>query len=916
LASPLLLALFILILPAVPIAQTCNCANQQLYVGTFFGSVTRLSTLIASGALPLGSAKNIKCIRVEGRLDIDVDYTFEACAFVMMPYSAIKATVKVNKLAFGLCSFKDCNSLNANTMWTGIDLADLSSSARISFSKNQISDAFIAIFTGDNPSVFINRNHFNRNAIGVKVFDQFDDTVSQDLVGSLGSCVLVKNMFDCSSPFISQYTASTKSILALEVEGKIDGVTCGIQGSNQQGNTVMNHEGGYLLDRALEFRDYASIFTQITPTASGSGGIAIITINGDNYFTGTITSSTEILSLDMTNGGVTLNNCNFTCSGKTISQFGGILNVNGGRYESIASSVFDVIEGEISVENTESIRTPETAFNIGFADQINIIGNINITCQSGIDVVSWHRPSIIRDNDFLNSNLLTSGTRTGIGIFLGDGTNMQIAENFCLGFERGIVSTTPDQILLCNNTLLSNTRGLAFIGDNIGTDVWCTNFIDNTELALNTRHQALFGDEVNRGNNWVNELTADDGYYNASQSLNGQLLNSHFQVSTTHLADLSRIYIFDTPASFQPASNWFTIDDTELPCPGIGAPMLCGGVLPNNGIIIDDGGIEPSYPLAPLSSLELRPLNGPVNFSPSELYIHETLKRHLLKRLKNEPELLQDSQLANFLLENIEDDAMLQLSLERELQRIPLMKQVEHDENFELTNQLELLAAKTSSLHREITLLLDGDILDTDVHVPNLEILQLERNQLNSRLAGVQNAVSQRTGSRLSDYQQRLQRTVAHTVAFQNWLEVHKITANHVNDAAFSEVEKSTIEVVADQCLWLGGDAVILARGLAKNWGYHTENNDICDTRERNTLVLEASSFVYPNPSNGIFHIGQEKQRGTFRVTDQIGNTIQTPTLNNQIDLSKQPNGIYFIHFFEDGFDKVQTEKIVKISLK
>jgi Secretion system C-terminal sorting domain len=197
-----------------------------------------------------------------------------------------------------------------------------------------------------------------------------------------------------------------------------------------------------------------------------------------------------------------------------------------------------------------------------------------------------------------------------------------------------------------------------------------------------------------------------------------------------------------------------------------------------------------------------------------------------------------------------------------------------------------------------------------------LESLQLERNQLNSKFAVVQNTINQRTNSRLTDYQERLNVSVAHSVAFQNWLDVHKIMANRVNEGEYSEAEKTVIEMVADQCLWIGGDAVILARGLAKSWGYSSENMDNCSTQERNMYVSAQSSFVYPNPSNGIFHIGQEKHGFKSRVTDQLGNTIQVQSLNNQIDLTNQPNGIYFIHFFEDGSDKVQIEKIVKISLK
>jgi hypothetical protein len=58
--------------------------------------------------------------------------------------------------------------------------------------------------------------------------------------------------------------------------------------------------------------------------------------------------------------------------------------------------------------------------------------------------------------------------------------------------------------------------------------------------------------------------------------------------------------------------------------------------------------------------------------------------------------------------------------------------------------------------------------------------------------------------------------------------------------------------------------------------------------------VSEAKISIYPNPSNGIFSIiGVEN--AAVQVSNIMGQTLLVPFVNNNLDLSSQPSGIYFM---------------------
>jgi len=79
----------------------------------------------------------------------------------------------------------------------------------------------------------------------------------------------------------------------------------------------------------------------------------------------------------------------------------------------------------------------------------------------------------------------------------------------------------------------------------------------------------------------------------------------------------------------------------------------------------------------------------------------------------------------------------------------------------------------------------------------------------------------------------------------------------------------------------------------------------------------ENSVKIYPNPGSGIFRIELKEQKTTrFRITDINGRVIYDstiPSVNNHIiDLSNQPDGVFFLKIEQSGYYSGQFFKLVK----
>jgi hypothetical protein len=77
---------------------------------------------------------------------------------------------------------------------------------------------------------------------------------------------------------------------------------------------------------------------------------------------------------------------------------------------------------------------------------------------------------------------------------------------------------------------------------------------------------------------------------------------------------------------------------------------------------------------------------------------------------------------------------------------------------------------------------------------------------------------------------------------------------------------------------------------------------------------------IYPNPGNGLFNLNfaADAEEATVTILDLVGNVIAiyplhniSSDVSNQLDLSHEPSGLYFIKIEVDGATAVK--KITKL---
>ncbi|MBR4497456.1 MAG: T9SS type A sorting domain-containing protein [Bacteroidales bacterium] len=101
------------------------------------------------------------------------------------------------------------------------------------------------------------------------------------------------------------------------------------------------------------------------------------------------------------------------------------------------------------------------------------------------------------------------------------------------------------------------------------------------------------------------------------------------------------------------------------------------------------------------------------------------------------------------------------------------------------------------------------------------------------------------------------------------------------------------------------------------------KNNDFAEMEADNddSIVFddklgESSVKIYPNPTKGLLRVDIQNESeisGFIEIVNNVGKTIcktSDISLENQLDLSNQPNGVYVMRIVVNG--KTSTWKIIK----
>jgi hypothetical protein len=844
----------------------------------------------------------------------------------MMPNSQIKIAQFVTDLTFHGCNLNACSALSPQMMWLGITQDAGWSTSTYRFTKTSISEAFYGISVGDNPTLLVNKCFFNRNYISISRFDEPDDHFSQDFNHS--SAIITGNTFDCTAPLPSNdFVTVERSLYALSLF-RGENVRCGTANVPSSRNLIKNHLNGYALQGFTGFIDHYSEFETIqSDPQTGLYGLCIDLYNSVNSTFEHLTIHPSCRKGILTENAdrTTFRQAHIDCQAASIECAGSInLIMRASRVSSngaVAITVFGGNNTRLDLEGLDNIFGFEGGVYVGAGVGRVRIVNVDIIRSQGPGIVMWDRttPSLIRRCTFSSWNI----NAPAIGINLTNVSNLQVAGNEFRNLGFGLRTTATNNLFLCQNEFENCTGyGVNMTQNNAGGDFWCTNFATGSDYdALALTHETNIGDEINRANSWTNETAPGKAFYRSTTPLMPPL-TSFFRVASNNLDDLDEIFVLDGSSfTFLQPNTWFNIAGTDIACPNINDALLCNGVAPNAQPELEDDMIFPWEEEA-LSTFDLRPLTEPANFSPSELYIHESQTKHLLERVFEKSSLLDgNNALAEFYNNRLHSDAMKQILLERELELSCRPTQIEYHQMQLLQDTISHLNAATDAIQIDFEAYLAAE--DFTYPFSREEELKHMLSQLGTKqvqLKALLNGVRARQLVRFTHYYEQINAMSAEGIPFSSWLFVKRLQGQKTmqSDASFTLEEINAITDLAWKCPWTHGDAVLTAREYVRGWTQTQPNfPEGCMNSERSMQTTSSSlSAVYPNPGDGKAQVVCNAN-SLVTVSNLLGDAIifaKSGTSSekiNSIDLSNAPDGLYFIHITENT-GATRTHKYIK----
>jgi subtilisin-like proprotein convertase family protein len=101
--------------------------------------------------------------------------------------------------------------------------------------------------------------------------------------------------------------------------------------------------------------------------------------------------------------------------------------------------------------------------------------------------------------------------------------------------------------------------------------------------------------------------------------------------------------------------------------------------------------------------------------------------------------------------------------------------------------------------------------------------------------------------------------------------------------------------------------------GALAGWGLSICTNLVTGIQQH---LFNTTTAIYPNPTNGMLHIWIDspiEEQFTYKITNSLGQVIASDKIEsnktNQVDLSKESVGVYFVTI--QGADGIKTEKII-----
>lgn len=512
-----------------------------------------------------------------------------------------------------------------------------------------------------------------------------------------------------------------------------------------------------------------------------------------------------------------------------------------------------------------------------------------IVFPTGIYVIKSGRQTLINDN-------IVSANQNGDlanGIAVVESPNCQLVGNNVDGGPniagRAIsVENTPNNILLCCNTLTSSIRGLNMLGAHENCNILSTDFGVHQEALYYDMVMSSIAPQFHRGNDWSLAGTTWDGYFNGNPAIAPFVF---YTVDPSLLPNgLSKIFV-----SGGNASDWFAdLTGAEAAC--VNTPNSYCGRTPFPQ--------EPPGGDEQISGNDAWAMGGLQDADYA--VIHWNAQRDLYQKLLRYPALVNASaQAAAFFSAAQSGNLGKFVAVESGLADLHESAPQDAAAYYAAQSSLGVLYGSLETLDDQIAV---ADPAALPGLLAQRSSLLAQISTASATLAGYDAVIEAAVAQRLLDLQALNASIVpaADYEANEKSINAIRLVAVAQNDWDFSAAEKAAIDEVAALCPQIGGPAVYTARTLQENYRAPDWNVGDCivfDQRSAQTETAVRKIGIYPNPTSDAVQIVFDtpvpvscdltlySMAGQALAHHQIAEGASRFVLS----LSDMPNGCYWI---------------------
>lgn len=465
------------------------------------------------------------------------------------------------------------------------------------------------------------------------------------------------------------------------------------------------------------------------------------------------------------------------------------------------------------------------------------------------------------------------------------------------------VSMSPGNIYCCNATN-DGRHGIYFIGQNIGTELRSSEFINTTKgLFLNN---AEIGTQNLYGNFWENSNVSTRAEFLASLGSPDAYENSIFYVNSNQVGTRPEVVV---------PSQWFinTNGQANL-CASNSTDPTCGS---SNW----DGfsSPDPNDDACELFKNELIALVGPKVYWDFQDQYDWILYFHLFDNYRD-----VSLSIWNDCFPIPEKNVNVKTVAEYYHTDKSYKEAYQPTENESI--QLDALQSTLSNDLEDLVSLLENIETDDDYEnmMSDVILLQSQINQSSNAIDSINDVIKHRGENNLQNLQNQM---IGLPSDFYFLNELKYVWSVKVQIALFgydhlSSTQWNELERIANECELEYGNAVFEAQSLLSLIGitsFDNENN--CDRIEaRQSIESEKDINVFPNPSSGIVTLdlaNQNLENAKVRIYNLGGGVVFDAKINSlnsnkSIDLSSNPSGVYYLEIVQNARE-VYRQKLILV---